>query len=102
MATRRNFNEATPMTESNLDLTLSFSEVVDLIRQHFAYDDLGYAKAAEILDKAIAPHKYEYAKQLIGEHQLLVEDPYERGRYEAFDELHTKNQALYNTEEAKQ
>lgn len=73
---------------------ISFSDVVDLIRSHFAYENYGYVDAAKILDNAIAPHKYEYAKNLIGYHEHLTEDPYETGRYEAFDELHTKNDQL--------
>ena len=36
-------------------INMTFSDVVQLIRQFYAYDDLGYAEAAKILDKAIEP-----------------------------------------------
>lgn len=79
-------------------VSLTFSELVELVRKEFAYENYGYADAAKIVDRAIIPQKYEYAKQLIGEHQHINDELYENGRYEAFDELHTKNKVWAETE----
>lgn len=53
------------MTQPNIDTQtgMTFSDVVALIRKFYSEDNLGYAKAAEILDKAIEPQVAHQVRQ---------------------------------------
>jgi hypothetical protein len=46
------------MTDLDKELTLDFTDLVQLVQKEYSNqrDDIGYYRAAQIVDKAIAPH----------------------------------------------